>query len=412
MPGKGYDGTLYLGPNAQLYAQYGGQEKYLAAKKALDEAKKKITNQKQKYEQSNKALLLALNHPTYGYYAQLKQAQLTNNTTLINAYNAQIRDARAKIGENNNQIVLLDNKIKAAQTAFEKKKVKYGDSGSGSGSDTTTSATPGKGPWNFNAPLVKRADFIYTSTTKNIQLPKMIPAGTSSQGDAKLFWSDVNYGKGTIQMDRITNTVELRANAKKEAEKNGLKFDDKMYGFRFQYNPKEVTMTWGAMMGANPVYEAAGKDPSFPMTSNLMTGTIQFDIIINRIQDLALLDKNGNYIYGENPYPWDISTTDRKTIVQKGTMYDLEYLFRTMHGYAFYTNFEATLMGKTNDPGWLPVRPVELHLGNKLRYRVRIGSLEVVHRIFTEKMVPIFSVVTLSCNRYWDGPVAKDPKKK
>lgn len=106
-----------------------------------------------------------------------------------------------------------------------------------------------------------------------------------------------------------------------------------------------------------------------------------------------------------------MSTEDRKTIVEKGTMYDLEYLFRTLHGYAFYTNFKSTLMGKTNDPGWLPVRPVELHLGNKLRYRVRVSGLEVVHKIFSEKMIPILSVVTITCNRYWDGPPAKDPKK-
>jgi hypothetical protein len=82
-----------------------------------------------------------------------------------------------------------------------------------------------------------------------------------------------------------------------------------------------------------------------------------------------------------------------------------------MNGFMTSTNYKSTLMGRTNDPGWLPVRPVELHLGNKLRYRVRIASLEVNHKIFNQQMVPIFSEVSISCMRYWDGPSAGDPKK-
>ena len=68
--------------------------------------------------------------------------------------------------------------------------------------------------------------------------------------------------------------------------------------------------------------------------------------------------------------------------------------------------------GRTNDPGWLPVRPIELHLGKKLRYRVRVVSMEVVHKIFSEQMVPVLSVVSFNCARYWDGPISKDNKKK
>lgn len=409
MPGKGYNGTLFLGPNAQLYAQYGGQEKYLAAKKAFDDSKKKYTNQEKTYTQSNTNLLTALNAPTYGLYAQLNAAKLAHNNSQVATLNTSISATRAKIADNNRQIYVLEDKIKKAQAAFEKKKLSAGGGGpgaGGSGNDTIKPTTPGKGPFNFNAPLVNSSYFLNKG-----DLPKMLPAGSSSIDNAEVFWTKKDYGKGAIQMDRLTNTVELKATAKKEAAKNKLQFDDKMYGFRFQYNPTTVNMSWAGMMGANPVYEAAGLDPSVPMASNLFTGTISFDIILNRIQDIALLDSAGGFIQGTNPYPWTVSPEDRKTIVEKGTMYDLEYLFRTLHGFAFYTNFKSTLMGRTNDPGWLPVRPVELHLGNKLRYRVRISGLEVVHKIFSEKMIPILSVVTISCSRYWDGPPAKDPKK-
>jgi hypothetical protein len=399
---KGYNGTLFLSPNAFLYAQYGGQEKYLAAKKALDDSKKKYTNQEKKYQESNDSLGTYLTYPGYGLYPKLNDAKQSHNVALVASLNAEISNVKAKIADNNRQIFILKDRIKKAQTAFEKAKVVS----NGGRNDNVTSPKAGKGPFNFNAPLVNSSYFLNKG-----DLPKMLPAGSSSLDNAEVFWTQKNYGKGTIQMDRLTNTAELKATAKKEAAKNKIQFDDKMYGFRFQYNPTTVNMSWAGMMGANPVFEAAGLDPAVPMSANLFTGTISFDIILNRIQDIALLDNAGGFKQKTNPYPWTVSPEDRKTIVEKGTMYDLEYLFRTLHGYAFYTNFKSTLMGKTNDPGWLPVRPVELHLGNKLRYRVRVSGLEVVHKIFSDKMIPILSVVTISCNRYWDGPPAKDPKK-
>ena len=419
-------------PNYKLYAQYGGQQKYLAAKKALDNAKKQAAKDSKPLIEANKILqksLDSVDRNNLGLYAALKVAQFNNNTGEIARIKAEITKVKAKMGLNFTKIYAIEVKLKDAQDKFNKAKIKS-TTGSGSGADTATSNTPGTGPWHFNAPLVKRADFVYTTTSSVnegtesrrdvtitrtnqvvVPLPKLIPAGTSSVDDAYNFWTNQEYGKGAIQMDRKTNTIELAANAKKEAALNKIKFDDKMYGFRFNYNPTTVNMSWGAITGANPVYESAGKDPAAPMAQNLISSYLTFDIILNRIQDLALLNSSGKYLYGENPYPWEISATDRKMIVNKGTMYDLEYLFRTMHGYAFYSNFSSTLMGKTNDPGWLPVRPVELHLGNKLRYRVRISGLEVVHKIFSAKMVPLLSVVSISCMRYWDGPNAKDYKK-
>ena len=200
---------------------------------------------------------------------------------------------------------------------------------------------------------------------------------------------------------------KTKAEAKKAADKQKLPFDDKLYGFKFHYNPTTVNMSWSGMQGANPVYEMLNKDPAIAMATNLFTGNITFDIILNRIQDIALLNPNGTSKYGEELYGKGISvkTDDLKDVVQKGTMYDIDYLFKTLHGWAGSGGFNSTLNGKTYDPGWLPVRPVELHLGNKLRYRVRVSGLEVVHKIFSEKMVPLLSVVSITCSRYWDGSV-------
>jgi len=395
-------------PNYKLYGLYGGKAKYEAAKKARDDAKTSATNAKKPYEESNKNLKVYLETPGYGLYAKLNDAKTSHNSALVDSLNAEIRKTTAKIKLNYTYIYLYETKIKDAQDAFNKKNVVKALDVKGTGDSGQKPAKEYKGKWKFNAPLVNNV-----SALEKSQLPKMIFAGPSPEGDAKLFWTNQNDGgKGTIQMDRQTNTLELLAEAQK-ASKKPKEFDPNFYGFKFHYNPTTVNMSWAGMAGANPVYEAAGLDPAIPFAPNLFTGTINFVVVLNRIQDLALLNKDGSYKTGSNPYaPVEVSPEDLKMIAQKGTMYDLEYLFHAMHGFMSSTNFKSILMGgKTNDPGWLPVRPVELHLGNKLRYRVRVSGLEVNHKMFNQQMIPIFSEVSFSCMRYWDGPLGGDPKK-
>ena len=393
-------------PNQSLYDSYGGKDKYTAAKKERDSAVAKANKSEQPYVKSNEGLLAYLNTPVYGLYAKKLAAQQANNLALVASLNAEIEKTRQQIGKNNNQIFKYeDDKVKA-EKAFEAKKVKKNNDKKGKDTKKPPK-NPSNGIWHFNAPPVSTTSFLDLS-----ELPSMLPGGSGNIDDAQNFWAKAQYGKGSFQMDRRVNTAEFVASAKKEAEKNGMKFDDTMYGFRFHYNPTTVNMSWNGVWGANPVYEMLANDPAIPISTNLFTGTVTFDIALNRIQDLAILDSNGKY-KGDNPYPWNVDPAERKLIAEKGTMYDLEYLMRTLHGYAFFANYESALNGKTNDPGWLPVRPVELHLGNRLRYRVRVSGLEVVHKIFTEKMIPIWSVVSITCMRYWDSDQKpKDPKKK
>lgn len=101
-------------------------------------------------------------------------------------------------------------------------------------------------------------------------------------------------------------------------------------------------------------------------------------------------------------------------IYRKGTMYDVEYLFKAVNGYN--ASYKSTLNGLTADRGWLYALPVELHLGAGLRYLVRLTSLNVSHNMFNERMVPILTTVSIVCTRYYDGQElakdAKDTKKK
>lgn len=265
----------------------------------------------------------------------------------------------------------------------------------------------------YNAPMVSKAYFRGIQT--EILNGNYVDAGNYT--DAMSAWSidpktgQPIGGRGTIQMDRQTNTAAVVAQAQKDTKFAGT-YDPTPYGFKFLYNPQTVGMSWGAIAQTDPVYQASGQDPFVAGTSNLVNSFIEFSILLNRIEDFNYLDENGLSssisAVAKSPYPQFASkvsnTEEFKAIYQKGTMYDLEYLFKTMHGQGAYAAYKSVLMGGvTSDPGWLPVRPVELHLGNKLRYRVRISNLSVNHTIFNSRMVPILSTVNITCARYWDG---------
>lgn len=283
----------------------------------------------------------------------------------------------------------------------------------------------------YNAPMVFGNNL--HGLQGDVMDPEFILPG--NYGDAKTAWTDATpSGRGAFQMDRQTDTAEAVANAAKDSiTSSQIALDTTKYGFKFLYNPNTVQMSWGAVMAMDPVFEASGKDPFIPGTSNLTASNIDFSLVLNRIQDFTYLDANGlkaglpsntpisnspDAVYDathgvfSNPYgsfnlkPGVSVNQELAKIYEKGTMYDLEYLFKTMHGNGAFVAYESVLQGGvTADPGWLPVRPIELHLGNKLRYRVRIQSLSVSHTIFNARMVPILSTVTISCARYWDGPL-------
>jgi hypothetical protein len=207
---------------------------------------------------------------------------------------------------------------------------------------------------------------------------------------------------------------------------NSKQIDNQLYGFRFLYNPTSVTMGWGIQGAVNPEYQASGKDEAIPISAGLFSSQIQFSIILNRIEDMNYLDKLGyvsaqqkkvatppseldpaqrNRIYSANviansPYGETLSIDEQRSIYKKGTMYDIEYLFKTINGP--HATFKSELNGTTADRGYMRMSILELHLGANLRYRVRISDLGVNHTIFNNRMVPILSTVNFTCHRFID----------
>jgi len=373
-------------------------------------------------------------------------SQYETNKRDQQTYINQINGYQTRIDRDNKQIADYQKKIAALTKPTQNSgntQTKGGGGGGGGGATSTDT-----GGFKYNAPMVSTAYFNSLAGADNIRtnyeanpsfkkgrggVPVAYHKAQTVDGlyhfvdignftDAKQAWSinsngQIAGGKGSFQMDRVVNTAAAIATAQKAYAKahpnDASKFDKRMYGFKFLYNPTSIDMSWGAILGANPVFESMGQDPAVPLAANLLSSTLSFDIVLNRIQDFEVIESPGILRpYNKYPYPSPVDPADIKEIYEKGTMYDIEYLFKTMHGFDGFTNYQSSLMQNTNDPGWLPVRPVELHLGNKLRYRVRITGMSVKHSIFNSRMVPILSTVSFTCARYWDGPTTPASTKK
>jgi hypothetical protein len=281
--------------------------------------------------------------------------------------------------------------------------------------------------YEYNAPMLTSAYLNpFGPQAGSLTDKNLIGAPVNDFTNARLAWKGVTPARGTIQMSKI-----FAANWKGKPPK-GIKRNETPYGFRFLYNPTDVSMAWGIVDAFSPEYAQSGANGMSGVAVGLMKGTIAFTLLLNRINDMNVLDKNGikatidpisipddldpaqrNQFYNEmyrkiNPYPTTVSVEDQKNIWKRGTMYDIEYLFRAMGGY--YADYKSGLNGTTADRGWLQPIPMELHLGTGLRYLVRVSSLDLKHMMFNERMVPTLTTVNVVCTRYYDSPDAfKDP---
>ena len=68
-------GIDYTTPEGKLIRAYGSRDKWLAARKARDDAKKKYTATNKALEKANKDLDIYLTAPGYGLYSRLNVAK-------------------------------------------------------------------------------------------------------------------------------------------------------------------------------------------------------------------------------------------------------------------------------------------------------------------------------------------------
>ena len=220
--------------------------------------------------------------------------------------------------------------------------------------------------------------------------------------NASRLWKDAQSNKGMIWLyvpknpAKDTYTLVPTAAAGKE--------EYVQYVFQFHYNPPTIQMAWTGNPEIDVTMESSGTE-KFNNMSSSTTSAISFDIILNRMYDFQYYGTDGvlkdGYRTGDSGHPYiakSPETNEQKAIYNKGTMYDVEYLLGTALGFKLRTR----LRKKTTDIGYLTGRPVDLHLGNNLRYWGYITSISLEHRIFDERMVPIFSTLHIDFARVPD----------
>lgn len=294
------------------------------------------------------------------------------------------------------------------------------------------------GKWKYNAPMIKHAYF-RQSLQSNLLDGMYVDQGNYS--DALDAWRYGMGGRGTIQQDRkwIRNVLAQKGQSAKI-----IKNVSNPWGFKFLYNPTAVSMAWGLQSVADPLFLANTTQLAIqPVTMNLSSAVVDFTLILNRLEDHVYLNSDGSiagytktprtnwngdsgtsisegdvmevkqdiarwkreqlqWDKDQNPYPVFVPIEDRQMIYERGTMYDIEYLFRTLM--SPLEPFDGALNGKTSDRAYLQPAIVELHLGDAMRYRVRVEKFSVNHLVFSPKMVPLFSKIDLSVSRFVDSP--------
>lgn len=179
------------------------------------------------------------------------------------------------------------------------------------------------------------------------------------------------------------------------------------YGFQFHYNPTTVQMSYAGNPDFDVTMFTSGREAFNLLGTASTQSTISFNIVLNRIHDMKYLFANGLFKAGVRQSDWSgkfPTTKEQEQIFNKGTMYDIEYFLRTVMQVKVPAALKSrnSFDGKTADMGFLTGIPVDLHLGSGLRYWVRIDAFNLNHVIFNERMVPLFTEVSIQCSRIPD----------
>jgi hypothetical protein len=320
----------------------------------------------------------------------------------------------------NNQIKLLEGKLPNFKGLTPKPD---GGDGSGGGKGDKKTLPPAKPnePTKYNIPSVTEAYFQMTSgyesqvlLTGNANRPAIV-------NEAKELWVNAGSHKGMIQSFVIPKAIGNSSSSagmtpELYANKN---INTSKYAFQFLYNPGTVQMDYAGAPAVDIGLELSGRDKIPLIGSAATSSTISFQLLINRMPDMKYLgsqntqanlsarqDLGREYLISNQDkftkiYGRQVPVEDLEQIRDRGTMYDVEFLLRTLIGYAL----PSTLRGfTTSDVGYLGAYPVELHLGKSLRYLVTVNSFSLNHTIFSENMVPVFTNMTINCNRLPDYP--------
>lgn len=247
----------------------------------------------------------------------------------------------------------------------------------------------------------------YSTRDKFLEVAKFSSNKPAVVASAAELWTSVKASKGMIVT--YAPPSESTSYQTGQTPRTAKPFFGKNYGFQFMYNPSQISMEYTGAPNVDVAMQTSGTEKFNLMGTSATQSTITFQILINRMFDMKYYTENGLLnSAGARAYGTRVpSAAEQKAIYNMGTMYDVEYLLRTLLGYTLKSYLRD---GNTADMGYLGARPVELHLGKSLRYLGTVTSVSLDHRIFNERMVPLFTNVGITFARIPDYPIATENK--
>ena len=300
-----------------------------------------------------------------------------------------------------------ERKINAALNAGWVPGTVYNPGGNGGGDSSPPSppprnvqATLSPNELKYNVGCVASA---YLVGSKYLQAASGIASDKpSTVGSPTELWSKSRSSKGMISTWVPSGTAQGFSALMPQMGDSPVVSEQGRYGFQFHYNPTTIGMAYAGSPEVDTNMETSGSEKFNLAGTAVSQSTIQFDVILNRVADMVHYEPTTELLRADSAQgmysPRNPTTDEQKLIYTRGTMYDVEYLLSALLGYRLNTKFR----GMTADVGYISARPVEIFLGRGLKYLGFISSISINHTIFDERMVPIFSTVSLGFNRIPD----------
>ena len=272
--------------------------------------------------------------------------------------------------------------------------------------DPSSSAS---GPYEWNLPPHKWSLPVKPQTIESL-VSSSGPSVTAYQGSSLVTSSPLlpdNLRRGRLWYFAGSADISKVGVTKKTTTDTSQPTASYTYGFQFMWNPNAISYSVGINMdftpGTGDVFKSvAGAYPSQESVTLTLTIDRTNDVACFKNAQTSLTDAYVSDYYGSfYPGAKQPSISNQvKEIMKKGTMHDIEYLFKSQNGYSetdpFYTNL---LKRRTADVGYLVPNLIAMQLGptlDSLSYVGYLNNIAVNHTSFTEGMIPLRSEVTIT----------------
>lgn len=255
---------------------------------------------------------------------------------------------------------------------------------SGNGRKDITTVTPPKGETRWNPPphrdaraisYGERVDYGINDSFKTID--------AFSKKERGRIFQDAN---GAAVLNKSAQGLKNAASSKVALNQ---------WGFRFMYNPS--TFGYSSSSNNSVDWTLGAADPAVLLTGN---SAVSFEVYINRIPDLKYLRLQNPKVSEEQLYKRALTEEERQGILNRGTEYDIEFLYRVLNGDPLSKSLLLNYNGVTSDFGYTTGVPCWLVLNENLRYFGSVASFQVNHAMFDLNMVPMLSTVSITFARY------------